>query len=178
MERPYRWPLVAAMILAAAQTAGCTDDDVIGADPVPAAPTGGTLGELRQQAAAVLAHHDATTDSSPPASSAPSWSSANGHSITSARGAPGSTRLTVTFTGTKGPATEPCGADYYAESVESATAVVVVLMAQPHSYGELCTLQGFTRTADLNLARPLGQRVVLEIREGQAVQVEPALFTD
>jgi hypothetical protein len=36
---------------------------------------------------------------------------------------------------------------------------------------------GFERTANVNLAQPLGQRAVLEMREGRPVPVERALTT-
>jgi hypothetical protein len=99
----------------------------------------------------------------------PPWNSPPGISIESATGTRAGTRLTVTFTGTREPATRPCGADYHAEAVESANAVVVIVIAQPHATNEVCTLAGYTRTATLNLAQPLRQRVVLEARQGQPV---------
>jgi len=83
------------------------------------------------------------------------------------------TRLTVAFTGAHRPATQPCGADYAAEPVESAKAVVVIIIVQRHADNEMCTLGGTTRTATLNLAQPLGGRVVLDIRQGEPVPLGP-----
>jgi hypothetical protein len=84
----------------------------------------------------------------------------------------------VTFTGSQRPATEPCGADYYAEAVESDRAVVVIVIEQAHAVGEICTLMGYSRTAGLNLTKPLGKRAVLEAKQGLPVPVTPTLVTD
>jgi hypothetical protein len=128
---------------------------------------------MRQQAGKALARYDqavinaggsATVSVTPPL-----WDSPAGISIESATGTRAGTQLTVTFTGARGPATEPCGADYYAEPVESANAVVVIVIAQPHAANEVCLLVGYPRTATVNPAQPLGQRVVLEARQGEPV---------
>ncbi|WP_167402648.1 hypothetical protein [Micromonospora viridifaciens] len=138
-----------------------------------APPKGESLGEMRQQAGEALARYDqavinaggsATVSVTPPP-----WNSPPGIAIESATGTRAGTRLAVTFTGARGPATEPCGADYHAEAVESANAIVVIVIAQPHATDEVCLLAGYARAAALNLAQPLGQRVVLEARQGQPV---------
>ncbi|MET8147599.1 hypothetical protein ACIBSW_06700 [Actinoplanes sp. NPDC049668] len=179
-----RWKLCAAAAsLVAALLSGCNADD-ISDDEVPLAK-GESLGELRQQAGQALDRYDKAAVAAGPSASVevspPPWDADSpppGLSIEAARGAPAGTQLSVTFTGAGGPATEPCGADYHAEAVESARAVVVIVIAQPHAANEMCTLEGYKRTAKVNLARPLGRRVVLEVREGQPVPVERALITE
>ncbi|RAO62296.1 hypothetical protein LUPAC06_00659 [Micromonospora saelicesensis] len=165
-----RWHWVVAVVVAA-MLAGCGTDANAPVDP--ALPRGESLGELRQQAREALARYDqavidaggagAVTPTPPP------WNSPPGIAIESAATTGAGTQLTVDFTGTFGPATGPCGADYHAESVESANAVVVIVIAQHHNSGEVCTLAGYSRTATLNLAQPLGRRPVLEVRQGQPV---------
>ncbi len=163
-----RWLLWAAAV---ALLAGCSSE--VNNPYEGALPQGESLSEMRQQAGEALARYDqavanaggsATVSVTPPA-----WNSPPGISIESATGARADTRLAVTFTGTRGPATEPCGADYHAEAVESANAVVVIVIAQPLATNEVCPLVGYPRAANLNLAQPLGQRVVLEARQGQPV---------
>ncbi|MEU7927998.1 hypothetical protein [Micromonospora sp. NPDC049107] len=143
-----------------------------------ALPKGESLGEMRQQAGEALARYEQAVINADGAATVtvtpPPWNSPPGISIESATSARASTRLTVTFTGTREPATRPCGADYHAEAVESANAVVVIVIAQPHAANEVCTLVGYRRTANLNLAQPLGQRVVLEARQGQRVPLTTA----
>lgn len=171
MVRP-RWML---WLAAVAVLGGCT------AGPTPAdqgmLPNGESLGELRQQAHEALDRYDqaviAAAGSGPVSGSPRPWGSPPGIAIESAAGSRSGTQLTVTFTGARGPATQSCGADYHAEPVESANAVVVIVIAQPHSYAETCLLVGYTRMAALNLAQPLGQRAVLEIRQGKPVPVTP-----
>ena len=79
--------------------------------------------------------------------------------------------MTVSFTGARGPASEPCGEDYHAEAMESGNAVIVILMVERrHNDGnETCTLIGYTRTKTVSLARPLGERAVLEGQQGMPV---------
>jgi hypothetical protein len=93
-------------------------------------------------------------------------------SIESATVSVGGRQLTVTFTGSPGPASEPCGADYTAEAVESSIAVVVIVTEHPHGGFEACTDVGAERTAVVELSAPLGGRAVLEVREGQPVAVQ------
>lgn len=104
----------------------------------------------------------------------PPWDSYDppvGMSVESATGTVGGRQLTVSFTGTPGPRSEPCGADYTAEAVESANAVVILITSHPHGLNETCTAIGATRTATVELAAPLGERAVLEVRQGLPVPV-------
>jgi hypothetical protein len=104
----------------------------------------------------------------------PPWDANNpptGISIESASGSVGGTELTVTFTGAPDPADKPCGADYAAEAVESAVAVVVIVISHENRTSLGCTLVGARRTAIAALAEPLGERVVLEVRGGLPVSM-------
>ena len=91
--------------------------------------------------------------------------------IESATGTVGGRQLTVTFIGSPGAGDKPCGADYTAEGVESATAVVVIVTEHPYPVAGACTLAGAERTATVDLAAPLGDRAVLEVRAGLPVPV-------
>ncbi|MFC7533173.1 hypothetical protein, partial [Actinoplanes sp. GCM10030250] len=104
----------------------------------------------------------------------PSWDPYNapgGLAIDSAATSTGSRGMTVSFTGSPGPGSEPCGADYTAEGVESAHAVVVIVETHPHAPGETCTDIGAHRTATVELKEPLGERAVLEVQQGLPVPV-------
>jgi hypothetical protein len=104
----------------------------------------------------------------------PSWDPYNtpgGLAIDSATTTTSSKQLTVTFTGAPDPATKPCGVDYTGEAVESANAVVVIVVAHPHAPGETCTSIGANRTTTVELAAPLGERAVLEVQQGLPVPV-------
>ncbi|HEU4424489.1 MAG TPA: hypothetical protein VFR67_18325 [Pilimelia sp.] len=104
----------------------------------------------------------------------PPWDPYNapgGLAIESATTAATNKRLTVVFTGAPGPGSEPCGADYSAEAVESANAVVVIVITHPHAADETCTAIGARRTTTVELARPLGERAVLEVQQGLPVPV-------
>lgn len=95
-----------------------------------------------------------------------------GISIDSASGTVGGRQLTVTFVGAPGTGDQPCGADYTSEAVESEMAVVVIVTEQPHNGGgEACLLVGARRTAEVQLSAPLGERAVLEVRQGLPVAV-------
>ncbi|MGZ6372843.1 MAG: hypothetical protein ACXWL8_05550 [Candidatus Limnocylindria bacterium] len=94
-----------------------------------------------------------------------------GISIDFATGRIGSLDLTVYFVGAIGPKSDPCGADYEAEAVESPLAIVVIVTEDPHSAGGGCRLVGTTRIATVHLAAPLGERAVLEVRDGLPVPV-------
>jgi hypothetical protein len=178
-----QWKLCAAAAsLVAALLSGCGADDI--SDDEAPLPKGESLGGLRQQAdQALTRYHRAAAAAGPSATvdvSPPPWDASNsppGISIGAAKGAPDAAHLTVTFIGARSPATESCGADYYGEAVESARAIVVIVIAQRHAANEICTLEGYTRTATMSLARPLGQRAVLEVREGQPVPVDRAPIT-
>jgi hypothetical protein len=184
-ERTMTWPrllLCAAAMPIAVLLAACGDDPSEG-EATPLAK-GESIGEMRQQAGEALARYDnAVAQAGPsatPSVQPPPWDAASppaGLSIESARGSETSGRLTVTFTGFLRPATEPCGADYYAEAVESDRAVVVIVIEQAHAVGEICPMVGHPRSAGLNLAKPLGKRAVLEARQGIPVPVTLALRT-
>jgi hypothetical protein len=96
-----------------------------------------------------------------------------------ARGTEDSRRLVIGFIGAEEDGAQPCGADYAAEAVESEIAVVIIVTgsnrldpgALPTGIG--CTLEGHTRTVEVRLEAPLGDRAVLEIREGLPVPVHP-----
>ena len=95
-----------------------------------------------------------------------------GISIDSAIGTPEGRQLTVGFTGAPADA-GGCGADYTAEAVESDLAVVVIVTEHRHVGFGACTAVGAFRTADVQLVAPLGNRAVLEVREGRPVSVTP-----
>jgi hypothetical protein len=104
----------------------------------------------------------------------PPWDSSDppvGISIDSATGTVGGRQLTVGFTGAPAPGDQGCGADYSAEAVESPTAVVVIVTEHPNSGFGACTAVGAPRTAEVGLSAPLGERAVLEVREGLPVAV-------
>lgn len=79
--------------------------------------------------------------------------------------------MTVTFTGARSPASEPCGIDYSTEAVESVKAIVIVILQQRHAYGEECTLEGTDRTAVVNLAQPLANRAVFDLQQPEPIHV-------
>lgn len=88
-------------------------------------------------------------------------------------------RLEVGFIGAEEDGSTPCGADYTAEAVESELAVVIIITGASRLDPEalpsavFCRLVGHVRTAEVRLDAPLGDRVVLEIREGLPVPVHP-----
>jgi len=94
-------------------------------------------------------------------------------------GAEDARRLEVGFIGAEEDGSQPCGADYEAEAVESDLAVVIIITgtsrldpaALPSAV--LCRLVGHTRTIEVRLDAPLGDRAVLEVREGLPVPVLP-----
>jgi hypothetical protein len=94
-----------------------------------------------------------------------------GISIDSAVGLPVDVRLVVSFVGAPDPANKACGADYTAEAVESDLAVVVIVTEHAFPFGGACSMVGAIRTATVQLAGPLGQRAVLEVKEGRPVKV-------
>jgi hypothetical protein len=108
----------------------------------------------------------------------PPWDAVNppsGLGIDHATTAAGSPRLVVSFTGAPGTGDQACGADYTAEAVESKHAVVVIVIAHnsapPLKPNEACNALGAPRTATVDLARPLGERAVLEVMQGLPVGV-------
>jgi hypothetical protein len=96
-------------------------------------------------------------------------------SIQSATVAADGLTVTVTFEGAPKDEGGSCGADYTAQAVESSTAVVVVVTEHPgFGLSMACSAVGAWRTADATLARPLGDRAVLELAQGMPVSVTPA----
>ncbi len=81
------------------------------------------------------------------------------------------TVLTAHFVGAEGGADKPCGADYTAEAVESETAVVVIVYKHANGLPVACSAVGYFRTAPVTLAKPLGNRAVLEVQTGRPVPV-------
>ena len=94
-----------------------------------------------------------------------------GLSIDRAIGGADSRDLEVVFTGAKEDASKPCGVDYTAESVESELAVVVIIHERRNPGPAACTLAGFERTATVRLESRLGDRIVLEVKQGLPVPV-------
>jgi len=94
-----------------------------------------------------------------------------GMNLDSATGSAQGTEVTVAFVGAPETGDKPCGEDYTAEAVESDLAVVVLVARHPHFsiVGTGCTAVGARRTATARLAKPLGDRVVLRVTDGQPV---------
>jgi hypothetical protein len=168
------WSAALAIVLL---LAGCDSGDEDGSASASGLDKGESWDEQRQLARAALARYDEemveSAGSRSPAGSPSAWDPtvmSYGLSIESATLDARGTRMTVSFTGSPGPATQPCGIDYSAEAVESDEAVVVIVLEQPNGYSGPCTMMGMSRTATLNLAKPLGNRTVLPIR-GEPVPV-------
>lgn len=99
-----------------------------------------------------------------------------GLSIDSATGTAESRRLDVWFIGSTDAGR--CAADYSAEAIESELAIVVIVTgrAAPNEQSSdpgACRLVGYRRTAEVRLAEQLGERAVLEVRQGLPVPVHP-----
>jgi hypothetical protein len=98
-----------------------------------------------------------------------------GLSVQSAVGTVEGLELTVHFVGAPDPGTKPCGSDYTTEAVESPTAVVVIVYEHRHTGSEglvlTCNDVGADRTSRVPLAAPLGERTVLEVKEGFPIPV-------
>jgi hypothetical protein len=112
-----------------------------------------------------------------PAVQPPPWDANNppwGPRIDSAAGTIGGLQLTASFTGAPDRADKPCGEDYTADAVESDLAVVIIVTAHSNPAPAACTLVGAVRTATAALARPLGDRTVLDVMEGRPVPVQLA----
>ena len=107
----------------------------------------------------------------------PAWDPYNlpiGLAISGASGSLTGRQVTVSFTGAPGPASQSCGADYTAEAVESAQAVVIIVITHANLTIGACTAVGAPRTATAELAEPLGNRAVLEVQQGLPVAVSLA----
>jgi hypothetical protein len=107
----------------------------------------------------------------------PTWNASDppvGISIDVATGATDSRSVDVQFVGAIGNADEECGAEYEVEAVESELAVVVIVTERMNTPEDgACAAAGKVRTAKLTLEAPLGDRAVLEGRQGLPVPVHP-----
>lgn len=104
----------------------------------------------------------------------PAWDPSSppaGISIDAATVSPDESQLTVSFEGEPLTGDQTCGADYTAEAVESDLAVVVIIYEHRNLMPALCAGFGGERTAVVALASPLGNRAVLEVRQGLQVPV-------
>jgi hypothetical protein len=104
----------------------------------------------------------------------PPWDPDNppaGLSVESAVVAADDRTVTVHFTGSP-EGTGPCTSDYTARAVESEHAAVVIVEVHPYPVpsGQGCSAVGYSRTATLVLAAPLGQRTLLQVVQGTPIQ--------
>ena len=81
--------------------------------------------------------------------------------------------ITVTVEGAPDPGDKPCGADYTAEAVESDTAVVVIVYEHRNTLPAACSAVGAFRTAQVTLAKPLGNRTLIDL-QAQPISVTAA----
>ena len=72
--------------------------------------------------------------------------------------------LTVSFIGAPDGGDKPCGADYTAEAVESSTAIVVIVYEHRNPLSVTCSAVGAYRTAQVTLAKPLGNRTLIDLQ--------------
>jgi hypothetical protein len=93
----------------------------------------------------------------------------DGLRIESASASPDGRQLAVIVVGAREPASQPCGADYSVEAVESAHAVAVIVTEHRNGTDTVCPAIGFSRTVAVELARPLDGRAVLEVQQGLPV---------
>ncbi len=87
---------------------------------------------------------------------------------------PSGTAITLSFAGP--PAgTAPCEANYQVSSMSSkhAVAFTITTVAAPIPPGQACPALAVVRTVVLQLARPLGARVLVSASDGGAVPVTP-----
>ncbi len=91
--------------------------------------------------------------------------------VQKAYGSAAAADVTVEFIGSPNSGDEACGEDYTAEAVESDRAVVIIVHEESSYTGPSvgCTLLGAGRTAVAHLAAPLGQRVLLDIQDGNPI---------
>jgi hypothetical protein len=71
--------------------------------------------------------------------------------------------ITVTVVGAPDAGDKPCGADYTAEAVESDTGVVVIVYEHRNTLPAMCSAVGAFRTAQVTLAKPLGNRTLIDL---------------
>jgi hypothetical protein len=72
--------------------------------------------------------------------------------------------ITVTVVGASDAGDKPCGADYTAEAVESDTAVVVIVYEHRNPLPASCSAVGYFRTVQVTLAKPLGNRTLIDLQ--------------
>jgi hypothetical protein len=81
----------------------------------------------------------------------------------------------VTFFGAPEGADKACGEDYTVEAVESELAVVVIVQRHPSTISlgpnQGCALVAVAHDATVKLRDALGERAVLEIKQGLPVSV-------
>jgi len=99
-----------------------------------------------------------------------------GMRIESATGMRAGRELTVTVVGSPGPASQPCGADYDGEAVESDLGVVIIVhehryVSDPNASPIACAAVGAFRKVTVQLTRPLADRAVLDPSQGLPVPV-------
>ncbi|BCL12889.1 hypothetical protein [Micromonospora sagamiensis] len=140
--------------------------------PTTRGPATAPIWEYTLNGTAVRATRVAVATSAMVTVEPPSWDSYDspaGLPIESASTTTASRRLTVAFTGAPDAGNRPCGADYSAEAVESAHAVVVIVVGHPHAPDETCPGMGAPRTTTVDLEQPLGERAVLDVQQGLPV---------
>ena len=106
----------------------------------------------------------------------PPWNAEDppvGISIDAAIGTADSSRFEALFVGAVAGKDKKCGADYTAKAVESELAVVVIVIEDPNRGGGACPAVGKGRSAIVTLEAPLGDRTVLEVRQGLPVTLRP-----
>jgi hypothetical protein len=79
--------------------------------------------------------------------------------------------LTISFTGARDGSDKPCGADYWAEAVFSAHAMVLMLHTRAHTGGGPCNDIGYARQVTLELQQSFIGLMVLEGQVGHPVVV-------
>ncbi|TYC07125.1 hypothetical protein FXF53_00505 [Micromonospora sp. WP24] len=167
--------LLVGSVLVFVAGCGSMPDRAVGG-PAPVAKPA-SMERLRQQAREALARYDATIQQAggAPVTMTPApWDpgqALGAYVVDSAATTRGGRHLTVTFYGAPGPASEPCGADYTAEPVESPTAVTVIVTERARGEAAVCPAIAAWRTETVQLDRPLGERTVLETQQGVPVEV-------
>jgi hypothetical protein len=79
--------------------------------------------------------------------------------------------LNVEFQGSSGGATGPCGVEYSVEAAYSEHAVVVIIHEATlrGDAGVPCLMSAVDRTASVTLREPIGNRVMLDVRDGRVI---------
>ena len=76
----------------------------------------------------------------------------------------GGMTITATVVGAADAGDKPCGADYTTEAVESDVGVVVIVYEHRNTFPASCSAVGYFRTAQVTLARPLGNRTLIDLQ--------------